>query len=83
MRECVLVLLKESESYRKLLESIYIHSFKYLCSGGNGVDDCWGITRKIRIITQTQEEFSTRSSTQLGRREFEMLSANGTSPKKV
>jgi hypothetical protein len=46
-------------------------------------DDCWGITRKIRIITLTQEEFSTRSGTQLGRKEFEMLSANGTSPKKV
>jgi hypothetical protein len=47
------------------------------------VNHCWGNTRKIRIITLTREEFLTRSSTQLGRKESEMLSANSTSPKKV
>jgi hypothetical protein len=47
------------------------------------VAECWGDTRKIRITTQTRVEFSTRSSTQLGRKETAMLSASSTSPKKV
>jgi hypothetical protein len=42
-----------------------------------------GDTRKIRITTQTRVEFSTRSSTQLGRKETVMPSASSSSPKKV
>jgi hypothetical protein len=48
----------------------------------HGGRQCWGDTRKIRITTQTRVKFSTRSSTQLGRKETVMLSATSTSPKK-
>jgi hypothetical protein len=42
-----------------------------------------GGTRKIRITTLTRVEFSTRSSTRLGRKETVNLSASSTSSKKV
>jgi hypothetical protein len=47
------------------------------------IGDCWGDTRKIRITTLTRVEFSTRSSTQLERKETVKHSVSSTSPKKV
>jgi hypothetical protein len=73
--------LRRRTAITNLLPCVFLRTHGNSCT--LTVDRPVGGTRKIRITTLTRGEFSTRSSTRLGRKETVNLPASSTSSKKV